>query len=198
MLKRNALWLALAAAGLLTGEGYPAADTDEVFVPELAVLDGTFCGTAASPFRNASGLSVAQAGKTEVDPATPAAAAAMPSGTEIDPPLMKGLGTLGYRISTSSAPAQRYFDQGLRLAWGFNHAEALRAFRKAQKLDPRCAMCYWGEAWALGPNINVPMEQEAVASADFTAMQAANIPAKEVVTIAAHVLRARIGQLFSR
>ena len=59
-------------------------------------------------------------------------------------------------------------------------------------------MCYWGEAWALGPNINVPMEQEAVASADFTAMQAANIPAKEVVTIAAHVLRARIGQLFSR
>ena len=59
-------------------------------------------------------------------------------------------------------------------------------------------MCYWGEAWALGPNINVPMAMEAVTSADFTAMQAANIPAKEVVTIAAHVLRARIGQLFSR
>ena len=59
-------------------------------------------------------------------------------------------------------------------------------------------MCYWGEAWALGPNINFPMEMETVAPADFTAMQAANIPAKEVVTIAAHVLRARIGQLFSR
>ena len=114
MLKRNALWLALAPAGPLAGEGHPAARAEEAFVPELAVLDGTICGGAASAFQNGF-MVLAQAGKTEVGPAVPAAAAAMPSGTESDPPLMKGLGTLSYRISTSSAPAQRYFDQGLRL-----------------------------------------------------------------------------------
>ena len=54
--------------------------------------------------------------------------------------------------------AQRYFDQGLRLTYAFNHAEALRAFREAQRLDPDCAMCYWGEAFVLGPNINAPMD----------------------------------------
>jgi tetratricopeptide (TPR) repeat protein len=53
--------------------------------------------------------------------------------------------------------AQRYFDQGLILSYGFNHAEAARSFRKAQTLDPTCAMCFWGEALVLGPNINAPM-----------------------------------------
>jgi len=74
---------------------------------------------------------------------------------------MEGLGTRTLKISTSSQLAQRYFDQGYRLSWGFNHDEAIRAFRKAQRLDPDCAMCYWGEAWALGPNINVPMDAKA-------------------------------------
>ena len=54
--------------------------------------------------------------------------------------------------------AQRYFDQGLRLTYAFNHAEALRAFKEAQRRDPDCAMCYWGEAFVLGPNINAPMD----------------------------------------
>ena len=61
--------------------------------------------------------------------------------------------------------AQRYFDQGLRLAYGFNHAEAERAFRTARKHDPACAMCSWGEALVLGPNINAPMQDAAVAPA---------------------------------
>jgi hypothetical protein len=51
---------------------------------------------------------------------------------------------------------QTYFNQGLRLTYAFNHGEAQRAFRKAQKLDPDCAMCFWGEAPVLGPNINLP------------------------------------------
>ena len=64
--------------------------------------------------------------------------------------------------STGQHPeAQAYFDQGYRLAWGFNHAEAARAFRAAQVIDPDCAMCFWGEAWVLGPNINYPMDPEA-------------------------------------
>ncbi len=81
------------------------------------------------------------------------------------PPLWDGLGDLGYRVATGSEMAQRYFDQGFRLTWAFNHAEALRAFREAERQDPQCALCYWGEAFALGPNINAPMEDDAKAPA---------------------------------
>lgn len=72
--------------------------------------------------------------------------------------LIEGLGDPGFRISTTNPLAQRYFNQGLMLTYGFNHAEAIRAFREAQQLDPGCAMCWWGEANALGPNINAPMD----------------------------------------
>ncbi|MGH6906192.1 MAG: tetratricopeptide repeat protein [Geminicoccaceae bacterium] len=86
-----------------------------------------------------------------------------------DPPLWEGLGTLSYPITTDNEMAQRYFDQGLRLSYAFNHAEAYRAFKKAQALDPGCAMCFWGEAFVLGANINAPMEGNAVQPA-FVAM----------------------------
>lgn len=76
------------------------------------------------------------------------------------PPLYEGLGSLSLAVTTRSAEAQAYFDQGLRLAWAFNHAEARRSFREAQRLDPDCALCYWGEAWVLGPNINDAMAAE--------------------------------------
>jgi tetratricopeptide (TPR) repeat protein len=81
------------------------------------------------------------------------------------PPLYTWLGEFSYAITTDNEQAQRYFDQGLRLTYAFNHPEALRAFRKAQELDPACAMCYWGEAYALGPNINAPMDPAAVGPA---------------------------------
>ena len=70
-------------------------------------------------------------------------------------PLLKGLGNHSHPISTNIDGVQRYFDQGLIMAFAFNHAESIRSFKAAQKLDPFCAMCYWGEALALGPNINV-------------------------------------------
>lgn len=82
-----------------------------------------------------------------------------------EPPLWKDLGSLTYKISTASPEAQSYFDQGFRLSANFNHAEARRAFRKAQSLDPTCAMCFLGEALVLGPNINVPMDPAANAPA---------------------------------
>jgi tetratricopeptide (TPR) repeat protein len=96
-----------------------------------------------------------------------AAQAGSPSKSfiESEPPLWSNLGTLSYRITTANELAQKYFDQGLRLTYAFNHAEAQRAFRMAQKLDPACAMCYWGEALVLGPNINAPMVPEANAPA---------------------------------
>ena len=89
-----------------------------------------------------------------------------------EPPLFKDLGGLHFKISTASPLAQAYFDQGLRLTFAFNHAEAARAFRAAQRLDPQCAMCFWGEALVLGPNINAPMFPEAVAPAVAAAQKA--------------------------
>jgi len=79
-------------------------------------------------------------------------------------PLFDGLGAYHRRITTANANAQRYFDQGMVLAFGFNHAEAIRSFRAAQRLDPQCAMCFWGEALATGPNINVTAKGKAVMS----------------------------------
>jgi tetratricopeptide (TPR) repeat protein len=88
-------------------------------------------------------------------------------------PLSNQLNTLHHRISTKSRLAQRYFDQGLLLTYGFNHAEALRSFQTATALDPNCAMCYWGIAYVWGPNINAGMETEGVPSA-WAAVQTAN------------------------
>ena len=80
-------------------------------------------------------------------------------------PLYDNLGNSHYAITTSSPDAQKYFDQGLTLSYAFNHAEAIRAFRQAAALDPNCAMCYWGVAFALGPNINAPITEEAAKEA---------------------------------
>ncbi|HEX7630837.1 MAG TPA: hypothetical protein VF388_01785, partial [Lacunisphaera sp.] len=63
-------------------------------------------------------------------------------------PLLDGLGTHSHKITTSSPEAQRYFDQGLRLIFGFNHGAAIRSFQEAARLDPACAMAHWGIALA--------------------------------------------------
>ncbi len=75
------------------------------------------------------------------------------------PPLFRDLGSWSHRVTTSSPQAQQYFDQGLRLYYAFNHDEAIRAFREAARLDPTCAMAWWGVALAAGPNINLPMDE---------------------------------------
>ena len=87
------------------------------------------------------------------------------AGTAPAVPLYPELGTYHYAVSTTSAEAQQYFDQGMRLSYGFNHAEGIRAFEHAAMLDPQCAMCYWGMAYALGPNINAPITPEAAKAA---------------------------------
>jgi tetratricopeptide (TPR) repeat protein len=76
--------------------------------------------------------------------------------------LFETLGKLSWPISTSNPQTQRWFDQGLRLAFGFNHEAAGRSFAEAARLDPACGICYWGQALVLGPNINQPMLPEAV------------------------------------
>ena len=84
--------------------------------------------------------------------------------TRAGAPLFEGMGDYHRPITTSDPGAQRYFDQGMVLAFGFNHAEAIRSFRAAQQLDPACAMCFWGEALATGPNINVTSKGKAIMS----------------------------------
>lgn len=76
------------------------------------------------------------------------------------PPLFDDIGTLHHPVTTNSPQAQKYFDQGLRLVYAFNHDEATRAFQEAARLDPNCAMAYWGIALTLGPNYNLPVDAE--------------------------------------
>jgi hypothetical protein len=80
-------------------------------------------------------------------------------------PLYDNLGAYHHAISTDSPDAQKFFDQGLTLSYAFNHAEAVRSFKQAIALDAECAMCYWGVAFALGPNINAPITEDAAREA---------------------------------
>ena len=86
-----------------------------------------------------------------------ATASTVATGAARTAPLLEGLGDLHWPISTDSELAQRYFDQALTLAYGFNHLEAERSFREAARLDDDCAICFWGAALVLGPNINDPV-----------------------------------------
>ena len=82
-------------------------------------------------------------------------------GTAEGPPtLYDSLGNYSYKITAASPAAQRWFDQGLRLVYAFNHYEAQKAFREAARLDPGCAMCYWGIALTEGSNYNHPTDAD--------------------------------------
>jgi tetratricopeptide (TPR) repeat protein len=87
-------------------------------------------------------------------------------------PLYDNLGTLHKEITTRSQETQQYFDQGLRLTYAFNHDEAIKSFKQGLQHDSTCAMCYWGIAYALGPNINVSMDTSAVRPAYAAVQQA--------------------------
>jgi len=87
-------------------------------------------------------------------------------------PLYTDLGDHHVPITTSIPLAQRYFDQGMRLLYGFNHGEAIRSFDHATRLDPNCAMCYWGVAYAYGPHVNAGMDSAAGVAAYAALRQA--------------------------
>ena len=141
------LGLALAAGMLVSDSPAPAP---QYSAEMLALLDPTLAVSSLCGGKNGAGsmranisLAAAVVGQADI----PAAA-----------PLYDGLGKVHFTVTTSNPQAQRYFDQGLSFAYGFNHAGAIAAFREAQRLDPECAMCFWGEAFAHGPNINAPMD----------------------------------------
>ena len=87
-------------------------------------------------------------------------------------PILVGLGAHHLPVTTQSERAQLFFDQGLRLTYGFNHQEALRAFKESARLDPDCAMAHWGWALVLGPNLNLPMRPEAASQAQQASQMA--------------------------
>ncbi len=146
--KYNAIVLAiLSTIAVLIYSPITQHNLLQTLLPQRAIAKDTHIATstAPAPCHTASPVVLALA-------ANPTAAV----------PLYDGLDHYRYPISTKNAQAQRYFNQGLLLSYGFNHAEAARSFREAARLDPNCAMCYWGTALVLGPNINAGMEKEAV------------------------------------
>ncbi len=124
-------------------------------------------GFAASPACGSAHDSHPSAAQEQ---ARPEATVSAPAGR-----LLPGTGTYRFRISTRLPLAQRFFDQGLVLAWGFNFAEAERSFREAARLDPECAMCLWGIAYSLGPSINHDMSHAAATAAHGAARQAVRL-----------------------
>src|SRR5687767_14198000 len=107
--------------------------------------------------------------------------------------LLTGLGNHHHQITTKSAQAQRFFDQGLALAYAFNHPEAKRSFEEAARLDLTCAMCHWGIAYVLGPNINASMDPavnaEAYAASRRALALAPNVSPRERAYIEAMAQR---------
>src|SRR5688572_5098253 len=124
-----------------------------IFVPPLLLLlssTGALGQTPAAPMHKHYD-DTAQA---------PAPAAGQPLA-----PRLQNLGVHTFKVSTKNGRAQLFINQGMNLAFGFNHAEAARAFAEAARLEPGLAMAYWGHALVLGPNINMPMAPEAEAQA---------------------------------
>jgi tetratricopeptide (TPR) repeat protein len=122
----------------------------------------------------------------------PAAAAT----AERPPVLVEGLGYAGLAPDTQNAQAKRWFEQGVRLVWAYDEAEAVRSFRQAQALDPQCAMCFWGEGWARSPTLNLNPRDEEHGAAKAAAARALALSAKlgerDRGLVAA--LQARLGQ----
>jgi len=124
------------------------------------------------------------------EPASPTQTASQAPETQAEivqragAPLFEGMGDHHHPISTEDPWAQKYFDQGLVIDFAFNHAESVRSFKAAQTLDPECAMCFWGEALALGPNINVTSNGRAVM--DETSQLAAHAAIQKAVELKSH------------
>lgn len=134
--------IGLSLSSFTSLPGFSAAALDALNPSRVATF---FCGATRGGSALARELLIASA-----------FAAPASEGRRI--PLFADLTTSPFPVSTRDAQARQYFSQGLLLTYGFNHAGAVRSFREAQRLDPKCAMCWWGEAVALGPNINAPMD----------------------------------------
>jgi tetratricopeptide (TPR) repeat protein len=163
---------------LLTGNLVNVADARATATEGLSPFSGPEFPVCTTPPATGAPNMLLRLAQTEVPRGEMSVATSAPNFADTEPPLWAGIGSVAYKITTTNERAQAYFDQGLRLTYAFNHGEAQRAFRMAQKLDPDCAMCFWGEALVLGPNINLPMPEDAVAPAYAAAQKAKALAAK--------------------
>jgi len=104
--------------------------------------------------------------------------------------LYEGLGDFHRKVTTTSDEARRYFDQGMRLMWAFNHDESTRSFAKAVQLDPKCGICYWGVALTVGPNYNLPLMAAPRAKVAFAALQDAQKNAAQASAVEKELIAA--------
>jgi len=95
-------------------------------------------------------------------------------------PIINGLAVLDFPVTTKNKLTQQYINQGIVLAYGFNHAEAARSFYYATKLDPECAMAYWGFAYVLGPNYNAGMEPDNYERAYIASQKALQLSTNDI------------------
>lgn len=146
---------------------------------QLALLD---------PSARAADMCSGRGGGNAMRSALLSAAAAVQADPGAAIPLYDGLGKIDFPVTTANPTAQRYFNQGLGFAYGFNHAAAIASFRAAQRLDPACAMCWWGEALAHGPNINAPLTPDANRMALQTLAKARDLSANVTPTERALIL----------
>lgn len=153
-----------------------------------ALLAAGALPAAAGAGQDLKGDPLAQTGACVV----PGAQAALPSAAK--PVLVQGLGFSGITPDTADPEARRWFDQGVALIWAFDEAEAVRAFHEAQRIAPDCALCFWGEAWARGPTINLTDRPEELAAAkkaaDRAAALSADLPPRDKALVDAIRLRA--------
>jgi len=102
--------------------------------------------------------------------------------------LVTGLGDLHHPVSTKNPEAQKFFDQGLRFIYAFNHDEAARSFQKATELDPKLAIAYWGIAEAVGPNYNDPASEDRFKQAHESIQKAADLSANASPSERAYIM----------
>ncbi len=161
-----------------------------------AALASTAIAQQASPDASRRSTEAITAGTClPEDPAAEIDAEAPP------PVLVEGLGYVGIEPDSDSAEARAWFAQGIRLIWAFDEAEAIRAFTQAQRIDPTCAMCFFGEAWARSPTLNLqprtPELEAARAAARRALALAEGLSPRDRALIDAVVLRTRDGDTFA-
>jgi tetratricopeptide (TPR) repeat protein len=185
MRKMIAPMVAVLAAGSLAGD----APANPASPEALAMLD---------PSRLAAGLCGGRRGGDALRSRLRLAASLLSqSGSETPVRLIPVPTSIRLRVTSAHPLVPRYVRQGLLLAYGFNHEAAIQAFRTAQRLDPSCAICFWGEAYALGPNINAPMAPEALGQAIAATREALRLSAAALPTEPEQALIAAMARRYS-
>ncbi|HVW65502.1 MAG TPA: hypothetical protein VHB01_10845 [Nitrosospira sp.] len=178
-LRDNRSFVSLVLGSFIASVCIPAGFAQAAGVSEIARSTGIGAADASAAMRISAAHTHHFPSKGDADS----------TGNAGGVPALLDLGSHTFPVSTRNKLAQRYMNQGLNLSYGFNHAEAGRAFEEAARLDPSLAMAYWGQALVLGPNINAPMPPEKEKPAQELVQKAVSLKAgaspRERVLIAA-------------